>query len=327
MKQSKDQQLAMWNATNYGAQTAHLQEAGLNPALMYGAGGSGGSTTAGSGAGRQATASGAGKQQLLHDRTTPIDIAQITVAAAQAKKLEAEADNLDQDTKEKEKQMKQSKEQQLSMWNATNYEAQTAHLEAAGLNPALMYGAGGGGGSTTAGSGAGGQASASGAGKQQLLHDRTTPIDIAQITVAAAQAKKLEAEADNLQAGSKIVDSLIEQGAKSLDEALWGDYYRDKEVEQSQRLLDQQTEAQSKLMKQNKEQQLAMWNETNYGAQVSHLEAAGLNPALMYGAGGGGGSTTTSIDVTTTSADERAKERSRNQSTQYPSRCTQGRSR
>ena len=34
-KQSKDQQLSMWNATNYGAQTAHLQEAGLNPALMY----------------------------------------------------------------------------------------------------------------------------------------------------------------------------------------------------------------------------------------------------------------------------------------------------
>ena len=33
----------------------------------------------------EATASGAGKQQLLHDRTTPIDIANITVAAAQAK--------------------------------------------------------------------------------------------------------------------------------------------------------------------------------------------------------------------------------------------------
>ena len=95
-----------------------------------------------------------------------------------------------------------------------------------------------------------------------------------------------------LQAGSKIVDSLINIGEKSLDEALWGDYYRDKEVEQSQRLLDQQTEAQSKLMKQSKDQQLAMWNATNYGAQTAHLQAAGLNPALMYGAGGGGGSTT-----------------------------------
>ena len=41
-------------------------------------------------------------QLQLHDKTTPIDIAQITVAAAQAKKLEAEADNLNQDTKAKD---------------------------------------------------------------------------------------------------------------------------------------------------------------------------------------------------------------------------------
>ena len=95
-----------------------------------------------------------------------------------------------------------------------------------------------------------------------------------------------------LQAGSKIMDGLTDIGMNSLNEALWGDYYRDKEVEQSQRLLDQQTEPQSKLMKQSKDQQLAMWNETNYGAQTAHLQAAGLNPALMYGAGGGGGSTT-----------------------------------
>ena len=95
-----------------------------------------------------------------------------------------------------------------------------------------------------------------------------------------------------VQAGAKAVDGIVDIGVNSLNEALWGDYYRDKEVEQSQRLLDQQTEAQSKLMKQSKDQQLSMWNATNYGAQVSHLEAAGLNPALMYGAGGGGGSTT-----------------------------------
>ena len=47
-----------------------------------------------------------------------------------------------------------------------------------------------------------------------------------------------------LQAGAKAVDGLVDIGVNSLNEALWGDYYRDKEVEQSQRLLDQQTEAQ-----------------------------------------------------------------------------------
>lgn len=37
------------------------------------------------------------------------------------------------------------------MWDYTNYENQIKHLEAAGLNPGLMYGMSGGGGSTTAG--------------------------------------------------------------------------------------------------------------------------------------------------------------------------------
>ena len=32
-----------------------------------------------------------------------------------------------------------------------------------------------------------------------------------------------------------------------------------------------------------------MWDYTNYENQVAHLEAAGLNPALLYGQGGGGG--------------------------------------
>ena len=57
-----------------------------------------------------------------------------------------------------------------------------------------------------------------------------------------------------LQAGAKAVDGLVDIGVNSLNEALWGDYYRDKEVEQSQRLLDQQTEAQSKLMNHHHKQ-------------------------------------------------------------------------
>ena len=59
------------------------------------------------------------------------------------------------------------------------------------------------------GGGADGQATASGAGKQQLLHDRTTPIDIAQITVASAQAEKLKAEADNLKADKVVKEQEI----------------------------------------------------------------------------------------------------------------------
>lgn len=37
---------------------------------------------------------------------------------------------------------------QMDMWEATNYSAQRAQMQKAGLNPALMYGMGGGGGAT-----------------------------------------------------------------------------------------------------------------------------------------------------------------------------------
>ena len=36
-----------------------------------------------------------------------------------------------------------------------------------------------------------------------------------------------------------------------------------------------------------------MWDYTNYENQKKHLEAAGLNPALLYGMSGGGGATAT----------------------------------
>lgn len=43
----------------------------------------------------------------------------------------------------------------------------------------------------------------------------------------------------------------------------------------------------------NYSQQLAldMWNKTNYEEQIKHMQAAGLNPALLYSKGGPGGST------------------------------------
>jgi len=42
----------------------------------------------------------------------------------------------------------------------------------------------------------------------------------------------------------------------------------------------------------NKENQMEIWNRTNYAPQVEQLKKAGLNPALLYGGGGGGGATT-----------------------------------
>ena len=48
MKESYKQQKALWDATNMEAQVEHIKKAGLNPALLYAKGGTGGSTGGGS---------------------------------------------------------------------------------------------------------------------------------------------------------------------------------------------------------------------------------------------------------------------------------------
>lgn len=88
---------------------------------------------------------------------------------------------------------------QLQMWKETNYSAQMAELEKAGLNPALLYGMKGGGGVTTgspAGGVTGGSAPTGGGehvqGLQMGLQMRMMK---AQIDLAESQANKNNVEA------------------------------------------------------------------------------------------------------------------------------------
>ena len=106
------------------AKVKQLKEAGLSVGLMYGQGGAGGtSSTAG------AQGQGAGGQQGKQ----PIGIlqgAELGLMAAQAKKLEAEADNLNQDTKVKEKQQQKLAEEVTEIKaNVAKIEGETAQAE------------------------------------------------------------------------------------------------------------------------------------------------------------------------------------------------------
>lgn len=88
-------------------------------------------------------------------------------------------------------------EKQMDIWNRTNYGAQVDHMKRAGLNPALMYGMGGGAGGTTGSVGTG-QAS------QQEVMDiggavAQNRLVQAQVENLEADAKKKEAEADNIE--------------------------------------------------------------------------------------------------------------------------------
>lgn len=70
------------------------------------------------------------------------------------------------------------------------------------------------------------------------------------------------------------------------------EHHNDKrQIEQQQRLTDIQTTANKDMARFNYDQQMKMWHDTNYKAQMDELEKAGLNPALIYGEGGGGGAT------------------------------------
>ena len=58
----------------------------------------------------------------------------------------------------------------------------------------------------------------------------------------------------------------------------------------------------SMMQQQGQRNNKEMWDYTNYEKQRKHMEAAGLNPALMYGQGGGGGASTSGAQGNATSA-------------------------
>ena len=74
-----------------------------------------------------------------------------------------------------------------------------------------------------------------------------------------------------------------------------GAYEREQQTKQNQDLIFQQIDAHKQIANNNRIEQMKMWNDTNYKAQVNHMKEAGLNVGLMYGTGGGGGSTTAKV--------------------------------
>lgn len=95
---------------------------------------------------------------------------------------------------------------QIDMFNKTGYGAQKDQLEDAGMNAALMYGKGGGGGTTVGGMGgsgaSGGQAAdaaqTQGAGTQAGMAMMQSAMMMAQTENIKADTKKKEVEADKL---------------------------------------------------------------------------------------------------------------------------------
>lgn len=89
----------MFEHTGYGAQRRQMEDAGLNPALMYGHAGAGGSTaSAGAGSAGGGMASDEASQKMANAQSQGMALqlakigSEIAINKAQAKKLDAEAD-------------------------------------------------------------------------------------------------------------------------------------------------------------------------------------------------------------------------------------------
>lgn len=92
---NKQIQLDIWNATNYSAQKAHMEKAGLNPGLLYGMGGSGGATTGNANAPMPDTA----RANIGMGIGSGSNAAELAL-------LNAQRENIDADTKLKETEAK-----------------------------------------------------------------------------------------------------------------------------------------------------------------------------------------------------------------------------
>ena len=115
-------QLDLWQKTNYPAQVEQLNKAGLNPALLYGKGGGGGTTAANTVNNPAPTAQ------------RPFEIQQLMSIALQNELQEAQIKNINADTKGKEinniNEDKGGINQQLKEANINNLIANTENTEA-----------------------------------------------------------------------------------------------------------------------------------------------------------------------------------------------------
>lgn len=83
---------------------------------------------------------------------------------------------------------------------------------------------------------------------------------------------------------------LLAAGAVTAASAIGNHFLRKGENKDA---MGMQLEANKEMAALSKANQLDIWNRTNSEAQVKHLKAAGLNPALLYGGSSGTGGATT----------------------------------
>lgn len=65
----------------------------------------------------------------------------------------------------------------------------------------------------------------------------------------------------------------------------------DRQYKQAKRLQKLEMQGNKQMFEYQRQLQMQMWQDTNYGAQVQQMKEAGLSPGLIYGGSGAGGAT------------------------------------
>ena len=70
---------------------------------------------------------------------------------------------------------------------------------------------------------------------------------------------------------------------------LTGGYNDQRQIEQQKKLMEMQSQYDAIASQRNLENQLKLWDATNYPSQVAQMQKAGLSVGLMYKGGGQSG--------------------------------------
>ena len=97
------------------------------------------------------------------------------------------------------------RQKELQMWQDTNYSAQIEQMKKAGVNPALLYGQSGGGGTTTGGSGQGINNTGAPTGGGEILAMQGMGLQ-SQMIQANIELAKSQANLNNVKAGNEGVE-------------------------------------------------------------------------------------------------------------------------
>lgn len=119
-----------------------------------------------------------------------------------------------------EQMAKNNQQRNKDLWDYTNYENQKKHMKAAGLNPALIYGIGGGGGVSASGAQGQGVTQPTDRSVEMGLKQQTLGLQLAsiasQIDLNKSQAEKNKVEAEKIsgvdtRVQEATIDNLIAQ--------------------------------------------------------------------------------------------------------------------